>query len=134
MSDKPENQAETEKGFGTGLRAQLQRRRSEEDGQEQPPTNVELRFELTARPAGDGEPTVVSADLSALKADLQAAERREASLRLQLEKQTEAYDGGMGNSKELAHRAATLDEREAKLAEFEVELEERERRVRDQRE
>src|SRR5439155_1375130 len=31
MSDKPENQAaETEKGFGTGLRAQLQRRQGEE--------------------------------------------------------------------------------------------------------
>ena len=31
MSDKPDNQAaETEKGFGTGLRAQLQRR--QEDG------------------------------------------------------------------------------------------------------
>ena len=33
MSDTPENQgAETEKGFGTGLRAQLQRRREGDDG------------------------------------------------------------------------------------------------------
>ena len=33
MSDTPENQgAETEKGFGTGLRAQLQRRREGETG------------------------------------------------------------------------------------------------------
>src|SRR5919198_935877 len=132
MSDKPENQsAETEKGFGTGLRAQLQRRRSEEDGPaEQAPTNVELRFELTARPAGEGESTVVSADMSALKAELEAAQRREATLRLQLEKTTEAFDSGMSSEKELMRRAATLDEREAKLAEFEVELEERERRGR----
>ena len=54
MSDQPDNQgAETEKGFGTGLRAQLQRRRDGEDGQPEAAgaTNVELRFELTARPA-----------------------------------------------------------------------------------
>ena len=52
MSDTPEHQgAETEKGFGTGLRAQLQRRREGEEAQDpQGPTNVELRFELTARP------------------------------------------------------------------------------------
>ena len=53
MSDTPENQgAETEKGFGTGLRAQLQRRREGDDGSQaeaQGSTNVELRFELTAR-------------------------------------------------------------------------------------
>ena len=58
MSDTPEHQgAETEKGFGTGLRAQLQRRREGEDGAQaeaQGPTNVELRLELTARPAGGG--------------------------------------------------------------------------------
>ena len=61
MSDTPENQgAETEKGFGTGLRAQLQRRR-EGDGtpvEAQGPTNVELRFELTARPAGGNGETI----------------------------------------------------------------------------
>jgi len=58
MSDTPDNQgAETEKGFGTGLRAQLQRRREGDDGTQadgQGPTNVELRFELTARPAAGG--------------------------------------------------------------------------------
>ena len=66
--------------------------------------------------------------------ELQAAHAREASLREQLERRDEAYDQNVGSEKELAHRATTLDEREAKLAEFEVELEERERRVRDQRE
>ena len=56
MSHTPENQgAETEKGFGTGLRAQLQRRRETEGEQvdQGGPTNVELRFELTARPANE---------------------------------------------------------------------------------
>ena len=86
MSDQPDNQAaETEKGFGTGLRAQLQRRQEEGDVQEPATTNVELRLELTARPASDGESTVVNADLAATKSELEAAQRREASLRLELD-------------------------------------------------
>src|SRR4029453_5613213 len=137
MSDTPENQgAETEKGFGTGLRAQLQRRREGEDvqGGQQGPTNVERRFELTARPASrEGVDVGVGPEVEELRAELAAAHKREASLRQQLERREETYDLNVGSEKELAHRASTLDEREAKLAEFEVELEERERRVRDQR-
>src|SRR5919202_5952454 len=136
MADKPENQAaETEKGFGTGLRAQLERRRGDEEaGPEQPgPTNVELRFELTARPAADHDAVAHNPDFAELKAELEAAQRREAALRSRLDQQAAAYDGGMSFEKELANRAANLDAREAKLAEFEVELEERERKVRDQR-
>src|SRR3954453_13474807 len=138
MAETPENRsADTEKGFGTGLRAQLQRRQIEEatpaaaDGQGQP--NVELRFELTARPSGDGEPVALSADVSALQTELEAAKRREEALRLRLEKQSEAYSDGMTSEQELAARASTLDAREARLAEFEVELEERERKMRDER-
>src|SRR5439155_17562108 len=139
MADKPENQpAETEKGFGTGLRAQLERRRGDEDKAVEPqgPTNVELRFELTARPAGGDAETVAisSPDLTELKSELEAAQRREAALRSRLDQQSAAYDGGMTFEKELANRAANLDAREAKLAEFEVDLEERERKVRDQKE
>ena len=138
MSHTPENQgAETEKGFGTGLRAQLQRRRDGEDPQADPqaPTNVELRFELTARPAsGETVEAVVGPDVQELREELEAAHAREASLREQLQERSQAYDTNVGSEKALAHRATTLDQREAKLAEFEVELEERERRVRDQRE
>ena len=139
MSDTPENQgAETEKGFGTGLRAQLQRRREGEDGtpvEAQGSTNVELRFELTARPSnGETLEAVVGPDVQALRAELEAAQAREATLRDQLQERSHTYEQNVGSEKELAHRALTLDEREAKLAEFEVELEERERRVRDQRE
>jgi DNA repair exonuclease SbcCD ATPase subunit len=143
MSDTPDNQgAETEKGFGTGLRAQLQRRREGDDGTQadgQGPTNVELRFELTARPAAGGngdafEVGVGGPDVQALKAELEAAQAREATLRDQLQERSHAYEQNVGSEKELAHRALTLDERDAKLAEFQAELEERERRVRDQRE
>ena len=136
MSDQPDNQgAETEKGFGTGLRAQLQRRRDGEDAQPEGagPTNVELRFELTARPAGDALEATVSPDLQELKAELEAARAREATLRDALSERSQAYDQNVGSEKELANRASTLDERAAKLAEFEADLEERERRVRDQR-
>ena len=136
MADNPENQgAETEKGFGTGLRAQLERRRGDEEaGSEQPaPTNVELRFELTTRAAADSDAVVHGPDFAELKAELEAAQRREAALRSRLDQQAAAYDGGMSFEKDLANRAANLDAREAKLAEFEVDLEERERKVRDQK-
>ena len=93
MSDTPENQgAETEKGFGTGLRAQLQRRREGEDGtpaEAQGSTNVELRFELTARPSnGETLEAVVGPDVQALRAELEAAQAREATLRDQLQERS----------------------------------------------
>ena len=110
MSDKPENQgAETEKGFGTGLRAQLQRRREDESQPEAAATNVELRFELTARPAGDTLESVANPDVQALQAELEAAQAREASLRSALDQRSQAYDQNVGSEKELAHRlSATL--------------------------
>src|SRR5262249_30581233 len=127
----------TEKGFGTGLRAQLQRRREGENGEveTQRATNVELGLELAARPAGMA--TIeggVGPDLEVPGDERQAAHKRGATLREQLQERAQAYDQNVGSEKELAFRASTLDEREAKLAEFQVELEERERRVRDQRE
>src|SRR4249920_1756649 len=126
MPDKPDSHgADTEKGFGTGLRAQLQRRRA--DAPETPTPEVEA-----VAAAGPVEPGTENVDL--LKAELEAAHMREASLRGQLEQQAAAHEGEIGSGNELAHRSAALDERESKLAEFEVELEERERRVRDQRE
>src|SRR5439155_1496398 len=120
-----------EKGFGTGLRAQLERRRGEDDRVPEQPasTNVELRLELTARPASDSDSLIVGEEVGALKAELDAAQRREAALRSRLEQQSVAYGDDMSSEKELAARAATLDAREAKLAEFEVDLEERERRL-----
>src|SRR3989442_5460523 len=137
MPDKHENQpAETEKGFGTGLRAQLERRRSE-DGrvpeQQQASTNVELRLELRATPA-ENEPPAADEEVGTLKAELEAAQRREAALRSRLDQHSAAFGDGMSSEMELEARAATLDVREAKLAEFEGELEERERKVLDQRE
>ena len=133
MSDTPVNQgAETEKGFGTGLRAQLQRRRDGESGEAKGAPEVEPRVEATARPAP--EEGVVGADVQMLRAELEAARAREAALCDQLEERTQAFEQNVGSEKALAHRASALDGREGKLAEFQAELEDRERRVRDQRE
>src|SRR5919205_1008650 len=86
MADRPPNETKPEKKeFGTGLRAQLERRR---DGDAEAPKapeaqpNVELRFELTARPH-DLE-AVESADLEPLRAEFQGElEDRERRLREQ---------------------------------------------------
>jgi hypothetical protein len=75
MAPKDGNETK-KKEFGTGLRAQLQRRRDQPEAptpaENQP--NVELRLELTARP-GDGEPlSVVSSGASEdLRRQLDAA-------------------------------------------------------------
>src|SRR4051812_49775734 len=107
MPDKPTNQpAETEKGFVTGLRAQLQRRREGEEGQAdaQGATNVELRFELTARPAnGDTLEAVVGPDVGALRAELEAPQAGEATPRDQPPGRSTALDPNPGARKEPAY-------------------------------
>src|ERR671935_54439 len=90
--------------------------------------------ELSARPAGEVIEAAVNPDLEGLKAELEASKKREASPHEALNERSQAHEKNAGSQKQLAQRAATLDDREAKLAEFEVELEERERRMRDQRE
>src|SRR3954470_16452364 len=105
------------KEFGTGLRAQLEKRREEPEGApalrpkrenrrgepkaapkaEALQPNVELRFELTARPA-DSEPiTVVSSDGATddLRKQLAAAQVREDELKAELAKQQEVFDAGL---------------------------------------
>jgi hypothetical protein len=134
--DKDTNETK-KKEFGTGLRAQLERRREEPEAANQPAPqpNVELRFELTARPA-DAEPFTVTSDDATdnLRQELAASQAREAALTAALAEQQEVFEAGMESDQGLARRASTLDERDAKLAEFQAELEERERKVRDQRE
>src|SRR5207247_696996 len=91
--------------------------------------------ELTARPAA-AEPFTVTSDgaTDELRKELAAAQAREDALKAALAEQQEVFEAGMESDQGLARRASTLDERDAKLAEFQAELEERERKVRDQRE
>ena len=63
---------DTEKGFGTGLRAQLEKRRESSDAhvhKAEVGPNVELRFELTARPRED---SADDADMNELREELAA--------------------------------------------------------------
>src|SRR6266480_7045710 len=121
---KDETTENKKKEFGTGLRAQLERRREEPEAKPtEPQPNVELRFELTARPA-DAEPfTVVSSNGATddLRRQLAAAQAREEELRAALAEQQEVFEAGMESDQGLARRASTLDERDAKLAEFQAE-------------
>src|SRR5262249_51513992 len=136
----PNEQGTNEHGkkeFGTGLRAQLQRRRDEEP--DAPPAeaqpSVELHLELKARPSDAAEPlTVVSnAGTDDLHKQLAAAKKREEELMAALADQQEAFKAGVDPERGVSRRSGALDERDAKLAEFQAELEERERKVRDQR-
>src|SRR5581483_2609210 len=137
MAPKKKESEPKKKEFGTGLRAQLERRREDEAApapDAQP--NVELRFELTARPADSSvEPIAVATDgiAAELRKELAASQLREEKLKAELAQQAEVFQAGMDSEQNVARRAAALDDREAKLAEFEVELEERERKIRDQR-
>ena len=121
MADKmrPEKDGtDTEKGFGTGLRAQLEKRRESSDAhvhKAEVGPNVELRFELTARPreeAGD------DAGMNALREELAAAQARETELREALSTQAETYETAVGSEKDSGRRSGALDDRERKLAEL----------------
>src|SRR6266568_2388394 len=105
--DKDTNETK-KKEFGTGLRAQLERRREEPEAAIQPvhQPNVELRFELTARPA-DAEPFTVTSDgaTDELRKELAAAQAREAALTAALAEQQEVFEAGMESDQGLARRA-----------------------------
>src|SRR5438046_9840518 len=96
---KDETTENKKKEFGTGLRAQLERRREEPEAANQaiPQPNVELRFELTARPA-DAEPFTVTSDGATddLRRELAAAQAREAALTAAPAEQQAVFEAGTG--------------------------------------
>src|SRR5256885_13607070 len=127
--DKDTNETK-KKEFGTGLRAQLERRREEPEAAIQPvhQPNVELRFELTARPA-DAEPFTVTSDgaTDELRKELAAAQAREAALTAALAEQQEVFEAGMEARPGLGRRAPPLGERDAKPAQVPAQAGERAR-------
>src|SRR5919206_3679787 len=131
---KDSNETPKKKEFGTGLRAQLEKRREEPEAAKaadaQP--NVELRFELTARPADLDGATVDLGATAKLREELAAAVAREQELKVALEQQRAMLPVALEDEQNVARRAAALDDRDAKLTAFQTELEERERKVRDQ--
>src|ERR671914_617184 len=102
--DEKVEQHETEQGFGTGLRAQLQRRRdgasdAAADVTDRPQADTPfVRVDLYAAPppaaaeaasaaAGDGPVAALSGEVDALRRDLGAAAKREQELRAALAEQ-----------------------------------------------
>ena len=122
---------ETEKGFGTGLRAQLAKKKSEA-----PPAATPT----AAAPAAMVEPHVehataglpddgaAAAEIEALRAELGAALAREQELRGSLSRQIETVERGESREK-LAEREAELVQKAGELSAAGDALDERERRL-----
>lgn len=123
---------ETETGFGSGLRAELERKRG--GGQ----------LEAPPEPAAATEPVVVDlfapgaeeldGDPQTLRAELEAAIGREQQLRDALRHQIEAYERELAAGRELALREAEAEQLAARLESARSELEERDLILRIQRE
>src|SRR5919202_1456747 len=134
----PEAPQPKKKEFGTGLRAQLERRQADEAPKpEAQQPNVELRFELTARPA-DAEPVTIAASNGAtdeLRKELAAALAREQKLSIERHEQAESklrelksFDRDRSKfASELEKQSNALADRERQLTRAEQELQARER-------
>jgi hypothetical protein len=115
---------ERETGFGSGLRAQLERKQ----GGDEPVVEAELP-ETSVEPLGDlvqlvaDEPAAAS-EVAAVQAELEAAIRREQELRDALQHQVEAYERELAADRDLAVREAEFEQRAARLETARAELEE----------
>ena len=130
---------EREKGFGTGLRAQLEEKRGKKEAAAEaasaPPGPPPAAPAPPARPKLEVAPPLPPLDLSydanleALRAELTAALAREQDLRTTLEEQVEAYERGLNADRDFALREAELEGRIAKANANEQALVDRERTI-----
>ena len=100
----------TEKGFGTGLRAQLERKQSGADSPQ--PVEEEPRSVSEAIAAA----TLQAEGVSELRAQLEASRERERELRASLSAQVNTVE----LEQQIARRTDELDERGAQLASAEA--------------
>jgi DNA repair exonuclease SbcCD ATPase subunit len=138
----PKETGEREKGFGTGLRAQLEEKRGKKEAAAeeaslaaaQPPAGAASAAE-PARPKLEVAPPLPPLDLSydanfeALRAELTAALAREQDLRTTLEEQVEAYERGLNADRDFALREAELEGRIARANASEQAFVDRERTI-----
>jgi hypothetical protein len=108
---------ETEKGFGTGLRTKLEKRRpgpAEEPAEaESPIAEAEAEAELDSEPAVEQE--IEPSETEQLWAELEESLAREEALKRQLEDQANAHSETRELGRRLADRAEELKEREDEL-------------------
>ena len=126
MSDEAKDQEHeqkehTERGFGTGLRAQLQRRRDDRDEEAPSTSSTEpplVRVDLYT--SGSHQTQVKGnepggPELDTLKAKLADAEKRERELRAAFAEQVEAYERKLSEEFDVSRQAAKLDDKSSKL-------------------
>src|SRR3990172_10166827 len=110
---------ETEKGFGTGLRAQLERRR-EPTSKGTPPPAAEEALAAARKLVDTPPPENVNgsgsdAEVEAVRAELAASLTREQELRTTLADQLETREHELALDRELAARSVELDGKAARL-------------------
>ena len=112
-----EHPVETERGFGTGLRAQLAKRQEESseaaEVQPVPAQAAQIRAVEVEVRAADG---ATFAELESLRHELSSALTREHELRTTLESRLAAEQGQPAFTADLEQRQAVLAERERELA------------------
>ena len=131
----------TEGGFGTGLRAQLQKRRDENTEEAAPVQVPEEQHEPAIAPVAldapapeevsdDAEPSV---ELEAIQAQLADARKRERELRAAFAEQVEAYERKLSEEYDVSREQTKLEDRSAKISTTERDLREREQRLAEER-
>ena len=138
VDDKQEGEPQaTEGGFGTGLRAQLQQA-AEPGGRRAAPARahrgaragvVSYDFDPPATVELNG----VNPEVEDLRAQLEAAQKREVELRTAFAGQVEAYERKLSEEYEVAHEQTKLDERSSRLSSTESQIREREQRLAQER-
>ena len=101
-------QHETEQGFGTGLRAQLERRREGDEAAEAQPQTVE-RVEIVASHVHVGVSPDSAGELEALHAELAAALSRENDLRHELADLQGTVERELAGAKSISQRSSEID-------------------------
>ena len=114
MPRKADNAAvETEKGFGTGLRTKLEKRRP---GPAEPAENTELTpVDAEAEPEAEAVQEPELTETEQLWAELEESLAREEMLKLQLAEQAKTYEETRELGRRLAERAEALQRREQEL-------------------
>jgi hypothetical protein len=116
MPKRTDNAAvETEKGFGTGLRTKLEKRRPgpAEPAEKAESAPIEAEAEVEAEPLA--EETTELTETEQLWGELEESLAREEALKLQLAEQAKAYAEARELGRRLSERAEALQRREQEL-------------------
>jgi hypothetical protein len=118
MPRKADNAAiETEKGFGTGLRTKLERRRPGASEPTEETASTDASAEPESEPEPEAEPQDAErSETEQLWAELEESLAREEALKLQLAEQAKTYEETRELGRRLAERAEALQRREEELA------------------